>query len=167
MIIISVIGYSGSGKTYFIQKAIRKLKTELNFEVVVIKNIHQHQIDEEGKDSYIFTEAGAVLSIIKNKLNENAIFFKKKINIEELIRWVIKGPFKVDILFTEGFRDLSFPTILCVKELSDVKPQLNENVKAISGLIATSKLNQKSEIKLPIVDAEENFKTFLKIFEIK
>jgi molybdopterin-guanine dinucleotide biosynthesis protein B len=167
MIIISVIGYSGSGKTYFIQKAIRKLKTELNFEVVVIKNIHQHQIDEEGKDSYIFTEAGAILSIIKNKLNENAIFFKKKINIEELIRWVIKGPFKVDILFTEGFRDLSFPTILCVKELSDVKPQLNENVKAISGLIATSKLNQKSEIKLPIVDAEENFKTFLKIFEIK
>ena len=41
MIIISVIGYSGSGKTHFIQKAIRRLKSELNFEVVVIKNIHQ------------------------------------------------------------------------------------------------------------------------------
>jgi len=167
MIIISVIGYSGSGKTHFIQKAIRRLKTELNFEVVVIKNIHQHQIDEEGKDSYIFTEAGAIYSIIKNKFNENAIFLKKKINIEELIRWVIKGPFKVEIVFIEGFRNLSFPTILCVKEISDIKPQLNENVKAISGLIKTSKLSQKSEIKLPIVDAEENFKSFLKIFEIK
>ncbi|GAJ00226.1 unnamed protein product [marine sediment metagenome] len=167
MIINSIIGYSGSGKTYFIQKAIRRLKTELNFEVVVIKNIHQHQIDEEGKDSYIFTEAGAVLSIIKNKLNENAIFFKKKINIEELIRWIIKGPFKVEIIFTEGFRNLAYPTILCVKELSEIKPQLNENIKAISGLITTSKLSQKSEIKLPIVDAEENFENFLKIFEIK
>jgi molybdopterin-guanine dinucleotide biosynthesis protein MobB len=165
MIIISIIGWSGSGKTHFIQKAIKKLKTELNFEVVVIKNIHQHQIDEEGKDSYIFTDAGAVLSIIKNKLNENAIFFKKKINIEELIRWVIKGPFKVDIIFTEGFRDLSYPTILCVKELSEIKPQLNENVKAISGLITTSKLSQKSEIKLPIVDAEENFESFLKFLK--
>ena len=152
MKIISVIGYSGSGKTYFIQKAIRKLKTELNFEVVVIKNIHQHQIDEEGKDSYIFAEAGAVLSIIKNKFDENAIFIKKKIDIEELIKWIIKGPFKVDIIFTEGFRDLLYPTILCVKELSEIKPQLNENVKIISGLITTSKLSQKSEIKLPIVD---------------
>jgi len=167
MIIISVIGYSGSGKTHFIQKAIRRLKTELNFEVVVIKNIHQHQIDEEGKDSYIFTEAGAIYSIIKNKFNENAIFLKKKINIEELIRWVIKGPFKVEIVFIEGFRNLSFPTILCVKEISEIKPQLNENVKAISGLITTSKLSQKIEIKLPILDAEENFESFLKIFEIK
>jgi len=167
MIIISVIGYSGSGKTHFIQKAIRKLKTELNFEVVVIKNIHQHQIDEEGKDSHKFTEAGAVYSIIKNKFEENAIFLKKKINIEELIRWIIKGPFKVEIIFTEGFRHLSYPTILCVKELSEIKPQLNENVKVISGLITTRKPNQKNEIKLPIVDLEENFERFLKIFEIK
>ena len=167
MIIISVIGYSGSGKTHFIQKAIRRLKTELNFEVVVIKNIHQHQIDEEGKDSYKFTEAGAVLSIIKNKFNENAIIFKKKIKIEELIRWIVKGPFKIEIIFTEGFRNLSYPTILCVKELSEIENQLNENVKAISGLITTSKLSQKSEIKLPIVDIEENFERFLKIFEIK
>ncbi len=167
MIIISVIGYSGSGKTHFIQKMIRRLKTELNFEVVVIKNIHQHQIDEKGKDSYIFTEAGAVYSIIKNKLDENAIFLKKKINIEELIRWVIKGPFKVDIIFTEGFRNLAYPTVLCVKELSEIKPQLNENVKVISGQIATSKLNQKKEIKLPIVGAEESLENFLKIFEIK
>jgi molybdopterin-guanine dinucleotide biosynthesis protein B len=167
MIIISIIGYSGSGKTHFIQRAIRRLKTELNFEVVVIKNIHQHQIDEEGKDSYKFTEAGAVLSIIKNKFNENAIIFKKKIKIEELIRWIVKGPFKFEIIFTEGFRNLSYPTILCVKELSEIKTQLNENVKAISGLITTSKLSQKSEIKLPIVDIEENFERFLKIFEIK
>jgi molybdopterin-guanine dinucleotide biosynthesis protein MobB len=168
MIIISIIGWSGSGKTHFIQKAIRRLKTELNFEVVVIKNIHQHQIDaDHRKDSYKFTEAGAVLSIIKNIFDENAIFLKKKIDIEELIRWVLKGPFKVDIIFTEGFRDLSYPTILCVKEISEIKPQLNENVKVISGLITTSKHSQKSEIKLPIVDVEENFESFIKIFEIK
>ena len=167
MIIINVIGYSGSGKTHFIQKAIRRLKTELNFEVGVIKNIHQHQIDEkEGKDSHKFTEAGAVYSIIKNKFNENAIFLNKKINIEELIRWIIKGPFKIDIIFIEGFRDLSYPTILCVKKLSEIKDQLNDNVKVISGLITISKLSQNSEIKLPIVDTEENFEGFLKIFEI-
>ena len=167
MIIISVIGYSGSGKTHFIQKAIRRLKTELNFDVMVLKNIHQHQIDKEGKDSYIFTEAGAIYSIIKNKFNEKAIFFNKKINIEELIRWIIKGPFKIEIVFTEGFRNLPYPTILCVKKKSEISPQLNESVKVISGLITTSKVSQKSEIKLPIVDTEENFENFLKIFEIK
>jgi len=167
MIIISVIGYSGSGKTHFIQNVIRRLKTELNFDVMVLKNIHQHRIDKEGKDSYIFTEAGAIYSIIKNKFNENAIFFNKKINIEELIKWVIKGPFKIDIIFTEGFRDLSYPTILCVKKISEIETQLNENVKVISGLITTSKLNQKSKFRLPIVDAEEKFESFLKIFKIK
>ena len=168
MIIISVIGFSGSGKTYLIETALRRLKSELNFEVAVIKNIHQHKIDEiEGKDSYKFTESGAVYSIIKNKFDENAIFLKKKINIEELIKWIIKGPFKVEIIFTEGFRNLAYPTILCVKELSEIKNQLKPNVKAISGLIATNKINQKSEIKLPIVDVEENFESFLKIFEIK
>jgi len=51
MKIISVIGYSGSGKTYLIEKIIRKLKVELNLEVSVIKYIHEHRVDEKGKDS--------------------------------------------------------------------------------------------------------------------
>ncbi|MHA1487245.1 MAG: molybdopterin-guanine dinucleotide biosynthesis protein B, partial [Promethearchaeota archaeon] len=52
MNVISVIGYSGSGKTHIIEFLIKKFKIELDLEVSVIKYIHEHRIDEEGKDSF-------------------------------------------------------------------------------------------------------------------
>jgi molybdopterin-guanine dinucleotide biosynthesis protein MobB len=46
MKVISVIGYSGSGKTQIIEYIIKKFKTEFNLEVSVVKYIHEHRIDE-------------------------------------------------------------------------------------------------------------------------
>jgi molybdopterin-guanine dinucleotide biosynthesis protein B len=166
MKIISVIGYSGSGKTYLIEKIIRKLKVELNFEVSVIKYIHEHRIDEKGKDSFRFSESGAVFSIIKNKLGESAIFLKKDFNLDELIIWLDQSPFNMEIIIFESFRNLPYPTILCVKEFKDVKEQLTENVKMISGLITKSEITQSEEVDLPVVDVDKNFKEFCKIFKI-
>ncbi|MBY8989106.1 MAG: molybdopterin-guanine dinucleotide biosynthesis protein B [Candidatus Lokiarchaeota archaeon] len=166
MKIISVIGTSGSGKTYLIEKIIRKLKFELNLEVGVIKYIHQHPIDDEGKDSFRFSESGAVFSIIKNKFDESAIFLKKKINLDELIIWLENSPLKLDVIFLESFRNLPYPTILCAANLNQIGEQLNENVKMISGLITTSDFSQSEEIDSPIVDIEKNFKEFCKVFEL-
>ncbi|TFG17052.1 MAG: molybdopterin-guanine dinucleotide biosynthesis protein MobB, partial [Promethearchaeota archaeon] len=56
MNIISVIGYSGTGKTHFILNALDLLKKVKNYNGAVIKNIHEHQIDKEGKDSYLYCE---------------------------------------------------------------------------------------------------------------
>ena len=64
--IISLIGRSGSGKTNLIINAIKRLRKELHYNIAVIKNIHEHQIDEEGKDSYKYIEAGANYAITKN-----------------------------------------------------------------------------------------------------
>jgi len=166
MKIISVIGYSGSGKTYLIENIIRKLKFELNFEVSVIKYIHEHRIDEKGKDSFRFSESGAVFSIIKNKLGESAIFLKKDINLEELITWLDQSPFNMEIIFFESFRNLPYPTILCVEDFKDIKEQLSENVKMISGLITKNTFAQSEELDIPVVDVDKNFKKFCKIFKI-
>jgi len=166
MKIISVIGYSGSGKTYLIEKIIRKLKVELNLEVSVIKYIHEHRIDERGKDSFRFSESGAVFSIINNKFGESAIFLKKEINLDELIIWLDQSPFNMEIIIFESFRNLPYPTILCVKELKDVKEQFTENVKMISGLITKSEITQSEEVDLPVVDLDKDFKEFCKIFKI-
>jgi len=160
-----VIGYSGSGKTHLIEFIIKKFKIEFNFEVGVIKNIHEHRIDEEGKDSYKFSEAGAVFSIIKNKFNQNAIYLNKKINIEDLIDWLNKSPYKVDLIIIEGFRDISYPTILCVKNIEDIDSQLNQNVKIISGLITLNKISEEREFNVPIFNIQQNFERFTKIFE--
>ncbi|MBY9016876.1 MAG: molybdopterin-guanine dinucleotide biosynthesis protein B [Candidatus Lokiarchaeota archaeon] len=166
MKILSVIGYSGSGKTHLIEFMIEKFKIEFNLKVNVVKNIHEHRIDEEGKDSFKFSEAGAVFSVIKNKFNQNAIYLNKKISLDALINWLNKSPYKVDLTIIEGFRNESYPTILCVKDLQDIETQLNKNVKLISGLITLNKFSEEREFQIPIFSIKQNFERFTKIFNI-
>ncbi len=157
MIVISMIGFSGSGKTEFIVNAIKLLQDKLNLTSVVIKNIHKHQIDEEGKDSYKFTHSGAIFSITKNVNNETTIFLKKEISIEHLIDWLLKSPFGVDIVFTEGFRDLNYPTILCIKDYGEIESQKTNNVRMISGLILKEKTHEAIHLGIPIIHIQDDF----------
>ena len=166
MKVISVIGYSGSGKTHLIEFIIKKCKIELNLEVSVVKNIHEHRIDENGKDSFKFSKAAAVFSVIKNKLNQSGIYLNKQISLEDLIDWLNKSPFKFDLIILEGFRNVSYPTILCVKEIQDIDKQLNNNVKLISGLITLNKFSEERELQIPIFSIQQNFDRFSKIFNI-
>ena len=163
-----MIGYSGSGKTHFILNAIKLLKKNLNYEVAIVKNIHEHQIDKEDKDSFKYGEAGAQFSITKNVKNETTIFLRKEISIKELLEWIRSGPYKIDLIFIEGFRNLNYPTVLCLKNFEEIKPQLTENVRMISGLICSQNAlkNEKIDINLPIIDIQKEFKKFLKIFNI-
>ncbi|MFX0042537.1 MAG: molybdopterin-guanine dinucleotide biosynthesis protein B [Candidatus Hodarchaeota archaeon] len=165
--IISVIGYSGTGKTHFILNATKLLKKVLNKEVSVIKFIHEHQIDKEGKDSYKYSEVGVSYSVLKNIENETTIFLKKDIDIKSIIDWLSKGPYKTDFIFTEGFRELNYPTVLCITNFDEVESQLTRNVKMISGAICLTMDNQKDYLNLPIINIEKEFKRFLKIFSIK
>jgi molybdopterin-guanine dinucleotide biosynthesis protein MobB len=166
--IFDVIGYSGSGKTYFIEKAIELLKKQLNYNIVVIKNVKHHRVDKEGKDSYRFTESGALYSIITNNTNDVGIYLKTKDdNLQELIKWLQKGPYHIDLFFTEGFRHLNHPTLLCVRTLEEIESQLNENVKMISGIICSENRRNQIFLDLPIVDIEQDFQKFLTIFNIK
>ncbi|MHA1487468.1 MAG: molybdopterin-guanine dinucleotide biosynthesis protein B, partial [Promethearchaeota archaeon] len=124
------------------------------------------RIDEEGKDSFKFSEAGAVFSVIKNKFNQNAIYLNRQISLDALINWLNENPYKVDLIIIEGFRNVSYPTILCVKELQDVDAQLNKNVKLISGLITQNKVSEEREDQIPIFSIQQNFERFTKIFNI-
>jgi molybdopterin-guanine dinucleotide biosynthesis protein B len=166
MKIISLIGYSGSGKTFFITKTIKKLKSELDLRIVVIKNVHTHKVDTNGKDSFEFSNAGADFSIIKNKYNQIAIFFKKELNINEILDWVSKLSNSIDIAFIEGIRGLNYPGILCVENWKDIEPQLNPYIKMISGLISKKSGEKKMFKNLPIVNIEQNFRKFLELFDI-
>ena len=163
--IIDVIGYSGSGKTYFIRKLIALLKIKLGYKVAIVKNVKHHQIDKEGKDSYKFTESGASYSIIKNNNKMYGIFLQvNEDNLEKIVNWVQQGPIQIEILVTEGFRTLNHPTILCVSNLDEIEHQLNKNVKMISGVICSKNINTNTFANLPILDIESNFFKFKDIF---
>jgi molybdopterin-guanine dinucleotide biosynthesis protein B len=164
--ILNVIGFSGSGKTQFILDAIRQLKDKLNLDVAVIKNIHEHQIDKKGKDSFKFTKAGANYAVTKNILKETTIFLKKEIKVEEIVKWLSQGPFRTKIVFTEGFRDSKYPTILCLKDEGEFKSQMNENVQAISGIITNEKSKGDKIKSVPILNVNKEFEKFLELFEV-
>jgi len=167
MKLISIIGYSGSGKTHFITNVIKRLKSEMDLTIIVIKNVHVHEIDTEGKDSFEFSNAGADFSIIRNKYHDNAVFFKKEISFEELLDWILNLSKNINLVFIEGFRDLKVPSVLCAENIKDVEAQLNPNVKIISGLVST-KLERKSKVQdLPIINIQNEFHRFLEIFGIK
>ena len=87
--------------------------------------------------------------------------------MEELIKWIELGPFKVDLVFIEGFKNLRYPTILCVEKFSDIENQVGEDVKMISGRIMNSAIPDDHDLKLPLIDIEKEFKKFLEIFGIK
>ena len=97
----------------------------MNYNVAVIKNVKHHQVDKEGKDSFRFTKAGASYSIIQNFDNVTAIFLKRNNQkIESLSNWLEKGPYKIDLLFVEGYRNINYPSVLCVSNSAESKEQL-------------------------------------------
>ena len=167
MKLISLIGYSGSGKTFFIEHAIKILKEQLNLNSGVIKNVHTHPVDIERKDSHRFMTSGAEFALIKNNKKQNALFFNKNLDLEYFLEWIEKGPFEADVLFIEGFRELRIPSILCVQNESEIKSQISNEVKLISGLISTKKGFSKKYHEIPIINIEKDFQIFKKTFEIE
>lgn len=166
MKLLSLIGYSGSGKTHFITTAIKQLKVEFNFSIIVIKNVHNHNVDSQGKDSFEFSNAGADFSIIKNKDDDIAVFFKQDLSFDTIIDWISKLSEDIDLVFIEGFRDLKIPSILCAENFEDIEPQLNPNIKMISGLISIKTKRIKKIQGIPIIDIKNEFNKFLEIFGI-
>lgn len=165
--VIDVIGYSGSGKTFLITTAIKLLKEKLDFNVAVVKNVKHHPIDKIGKDSYLFRESGASYSVIQNNNFETAIFInRKENNIRELHQWLKNGPYEIDLLLTEGFRNFHHPTVLCVSKFEEIADQFNESINMISGNICVKGIAKKKYMNLPIIDIQKNFSEFFEIFNL-
>lgn len=96
--IIQIIGYSGSGKTTFISKLIKSLKQK-GLKVAAVKHdVHGLDIDREGKDSYIFSESGAEVSVVSSP--EMAVF---KIHKELTLDDILSNIKDVDIIIVEGY----------------------------------------------------------------
>lgn len=133
----------------------------------MLKYIHEHSVDKEGKDSSLFLKAGANYSIIRNTQQKTGIFLKSMNDLNKLIEWIKLGPFHVDILFTESFRDFEGPTILFFKDRDRYEEQDSKKVKALSGLYFQNPDPDLTGIKKPFLKLPEDFEKFLVLFELK
>ncbi|MGI5971796.1 MAG: molybdopterin-guanine dinucleotide biosynthesis protein B [Oscillospiraceae bacterium] len=126
--VVSIIGWSGSGKTTFIEKLLPVLKKR-GIRVAVIKHDgHEFEMDYEGKDTWRFTKAGACAVAITSA-SHAALLYNRPVELEDLIKAAGAG---ADIILLEGFKSLGYPRIE-VHRLANGKPMYEkpENLIAV------------------------------------
>ncbi|KPU43374.1 molybdopterin-guanine dinucleotide biosynthesis adapter protein [Oxobacter pfennigii] len=105
---VSFVGWSNSGKTTFISKVIRELKSR-EISVAVVKNTcHDIETDIPGKDTWNFAQAGADTVI----LNGPGIYVcQEKVSRRKDISTILKDITGVDIIILEGAADPNIPKV--------------------------------------------------------
>lgn len=116
--IVSVVGKSGVGKTTFLEKLVRELKSK-GCRVAVIKHdTHGFEIDHPGKDSWRMAQAGSDVVVISSA--DKMAMVKRtsqELSLDQLEAQIMGG---VDIILTEGYKRADKPKIeISRAEVSD------------------------------------------------
>lgn len=136
--VFSIVAYSGTGKTTFIEKLLPILKEKGIRTAVVKHDSHGFEIDKEGKDSYRITKAGADITGIVS--DDRSVLLENRPRDMDHIFGSIQD---VDIILTEGYKKGIWPKIMlhrsgtgkklpldpevCLAVVSDVPVQGAEN----------------------------------------
>ncbi|WP_418792055.1 molybdopterin-guanine dinucleotide biosynthesis protein B [Phosphitispora sp. TUW77] len=106
--VISVVGYSNSGKTTFVVKLIKEFKKR-GFKIATIKHHHKNiEMDAPGKDTWKHARAGADTVVLACP-GQLGIFEKssRELSLDEIVSR-ISG---VDLIITEGYKKEDKPKI--------------------------------------------------------
>jgi len=145
VLIVAVIGRSGSGKTITIEYLVRQLSVE-GYTTGVIKHVHHmgFTIDTAGKNTWRYAQAGAKM-IAAVSPDEVAIIKKSAQGTESLdqVIEVLKNE-SLDIIFIEGYRDLvakredvlKILTAVDADFLHEMLEDTVEPILAVSGIVA-------------------------------
>jgi len=118
--VISIVGKSNSGKTTLLVKLIAELK-QRGYKLAVIKHSASgFELDQPGKDSWRFAEAGSGTVVLSS---ERKIALIKSVDheatLEEVIPLIGEG---FDLILTEGFTSGNAPKIeVHRKELGELR----------------------------------------------
>ena len=107
MKIIQIVGRSNSGKTTFIKNLIPELKKKGT--VAVIKHLGDHTYNiEEGKDTTVFFDSGADISVGVDSHKAVATF--RKNTLDDVLGMLLDQG--MDFAIIEGFKQRSFHKIV-------------------------------------------------------
>jgi len=107
MRILHIVGSSNSGKTTFIKNLIPELKKIGN--VAVIKHLGDHPFKiEEGKDTTVFFNAGADISVGID--SHKSVVALRKNSLDEVLCMLFDQD--IDFAIIEGFKKQSFSKIV-------------------------------------------------------
>ncbi|HWS22250.1 MAG TPA: molybdopterin-guanine dinucleotide biosynthesis protein B [Methanoregula sp.] len=126
MKIIQVVGNSNSGKTTFIKNLIPELKKKGN--VAVVKHLGDHTYTiEEGKDTTVFFNAGADISVGID--SDKAVAAIRKNTLDDVLGMLLDQ--HMDFAIIEGFKQRSFPKIVIGNLTADTTILTNPSVDEV------------------------------------
>ncbi|MBF0239800.1 MAG: molybdopterin-guanine dinucleotide biosynthesis protein B [SAR324 cluster bacterium] len=117
--VMNIVGFSGSGKTVFIEKLIPWFKAQGYAPAYLKHSGHTHNFDTQGKDTARQFEAGAVFSSIFSDSQWN---FHGRGTIDEI--W-LQSNAGTDLILLEGYSKSNFPKIVMVHATSGVPDELH------------------------------------------
>jgi molybdopterin-guanine dinucleotide biosynthesis adapter protein len=126
--VVSFVGNSNTGKTTLIEKVVPELK-KLGYRVAVVKHAHHgFEMDQPGKDSWRFAQAGSDLVVIASP--QKIVLIEqtdKELYLDKLIPRISD---KVDVILTEGYKGYQHPDSVKVEATG------SENIAEIVDLIS-------------------------------
>ena len=151
MKIIGIIGWKNSGKTYYVQEIIKKLRKK-GYSVASIKHAHhEFDVDKPKTDSFLHRKAGSqqvIISSSKRWVKITELENSAEKNLTELLQQLST----TDIVIVEGFKNDNHPKIEIIKEKS--KNYLFNQISNVVALVSDIEVNsnikkfKKNEIEL-------------------
>lgn len=132
--VVGLAGYSGSGKTTFLEKLIAQLKGR-GYRVGVIKHTdHPVEFDRPGKDTWRHARAGADVVVLASPDNVTAVRKYKSPPGPEDVLPLVDG---VDLIIIEGFKKGSWPKIEIIRDEVSERPviPLEELLAVVGGAV--------------------------------
>jgi molybdopterin-guanine dinucleotide biosynthesis protein MobB len=118
---VAFIGHQESGKTTLLTRLLPVLQERGHHRVGVVKHAaSETHLDQPGKDSALFQEAGAEKTLVISP-SCGALFFKlsEETSLVEVLDSVFQG---FDLVLVEGFKQGPFPKIEVYRRSSRVGP---------------------------------------------
>ena len=109
--VISITGWSGSGKTTFLEKLLPCLKKK-GLRIACLKHdAHHFEVDKKGKDSYRLTRAGADMTGLFSA--DRGVWMENRpVDLARMLQAV----HDVDLILLEGGSETVYPKILVYRE---------------------------------------------------
>jgi molybdopterin-guanine dinucleotide biosynthesis protein B len=165
--VIAVIGGKKSGKTTAIELLIKEL-TRRGYRIAAVKHIPEPNftMDEEGKDTWKYAQAGAVTIIAVS--SQEIATIEKVAPASFSLKKVLQKCRDCDLVFLEGFRDLvvndsRIDKILVVSSAEEVAKDMKKfhPIIALTGPVQL----RKAERHIPYVNVLENSKKLADLIE--
>mgnify|MGYP006189694951 CR=1 FL=1 len=153
MIIIGLVGWKDSGKTFLAQKIITKLAL-LNYRVASIKHAHhEFDIDKPNTDSFLHRKAGSqqvIISSSKKWAKITELKDQKEKTLDELIDQLEN----IDIVIVEGFKKENHNKLEIINKFDHELGFIFKKIKNVVGIVSDIQINsfKKKQFKKNQID---------------